>query len=67
MSILGTDEVIWTDPVFERLIRDKLGLSDGPVYAQDLDEIKGLSIYGDSAVFINGEVETKGVFLSWSR
>ena len=59
LGILGTDEVVWTDPVFERLIRDKLGLSDGPVYVQDLDEIKGLSIYGDSAVFINGEDETE--------
>ena len=55
LGILGTDEVVWTDPVFERLIRDKLGLPAGPVYAQDLDEITALSIYGDSAVFIDGE------------
>lgn len=55
LGVSATDEVIWTDPVFERLIRDKLALPDGPVYAQDLDEIEYLSIYGDTFVFINSE------------
>ncbi len=55
LGVSATDEVIWTDPAFERLIRDKLALPDGPVYAQDLDEIEYLSIYGDTFVFINSE------------
>ena len=53
LGVSATDEVVWTDPVFERLIRDKLALPEGPVYAQDLDEIEYLSIYGDTFVFIN--------------
>ena len=55
LGLSAADEVVWTDPVFERLIREKIGIPTGPVYVQDLDEITSLEIYGDQAVFINDE------------
>lgn len=53
LGLPGTDEVVWTDPVFEQLIREKIGISTGAVYVKDLDEIKSLFIAGDTAVYIN--------------
>lgn len=53
LGVSGSDEVVWTDPVFERLIREKIGIPTGPVYVQDLDYITSLEIYGDTFVYIN--------------
>jgi len=54
LGLLESDEVVWTDPVFERLIREKIGIPTGPVYVRDLDEITTLLIYGDTSVFLDG-------------
>lgn len=55
LGVSGSDEVVWSDPVFERLIRDKIGIPTGPIYTRDLDYITILSIYGDTDAFINDE------------
>jgi tetratricopeptide (TPR) repeat protein len=55
LGVSGSDEVLWTDPVFEKLIREKIGIPTGPVYVQDLDHVTVLSIYGDTDVFINDD------------
>ncbi len=58
LGISESDEVVWTDPVFEQLIREKIGITTGPVYVRDLEYIERLEIYGDTAVFVNGEGDT---------
>jgi tetratricopeptide (TPR) repeat protein len=55
LGVSGSDEVIWTDPVFERLVRDKIGIPTGPVYVRDLDYITSLGIFGDTFILINGD------------
>jgi len=55
LGVAGSDEVVWTDPVFEQLVRAELGLPDGPVYARDLDAVEKLCIYGDQFVFVNAD------------
>ena len=58
LGVIGSDEVIWSDSVFERLIRDKIGIPDRPIYVKDLDEVTSLGIFGDTVVFINDGEET---------
>jgi len=48
LGFSGSDEVVWTDPVFERLIREEIGIPTGPVYVRDLDDITEIHIYGDT-------------------
>ncbi len=50
---LGLTEVVWTDPVFEGLIRGKLGLGNGTVYVAQLDSVESLMVAGNTHVFIN--------------
>lgn len=54
---LGLTEVVWTDPVFEGLIRGKLGLGNGTIYAAQLDSVESLIILGNTHVFINDEID----------
>jgi hypothetical protein len=55
LGISGGEEVVWTDTAFENLIRNKIDIPSGPVYVRDLDEIAGLTIYGDQFIYINEE------------
>lgn len=54
---LGLTEVVWTDPVFEGLIRGKLGLGNGTIYSAQLDSVESLIILGNTHVFINDEID----------
>ena len=60
LGVAGSDEVVWTDPVFEQLVRAALGLPDGPVYVRDLDAVECLDIYGDQFTFVNEDDDGMG-------
>ncbi len=43
--------------MFEGLIRGKLGLGNGTIYAAQLDSVESLIILGNTHVFINDEID----------
>lgn len=54
----GSTEVVWTDPVLERMVRTALEIPEGTtVYVRDLDEVEWMVIYGDQYISINNDTE----------
>ena len=49
--------VEWSDPVFERLVREAIGIPSGDVMVKDLDQVKQLVIMGDTYITINPGTE----------
>ncbi len=45
--------VEWSDPVFERLVREAIGIPSGDVTVKDLDQVERLLILGDTYIVIN--------------
>lgn len=45
--------VEWSDPVFERLVREAIGISSDDVTVKDLDQVERLVIMGDTYIAIN--------------
>ncbi len=63
-GLADTEPVIWTDPTLERMVREKIGRTEGDVQVQELDDIYSLNIYGDNFIYINGEEASAGN-VSW--
>lgn len=50
----GSTEVVWTDPVLERMVRTALEIPEGTtVYVRDLDEVERMYVYGDQYILLN--------------
>ena len=49
--------VEWSDPVFERLVREAIGIPSGDVTVKDLDQVEQLVIMGDTFITINPDTE----------
>ena len=45
--------VEWSDPAFERLVREAIGIPSGDVTVKDLDQVERLVIMGDTYIAIN--------------
>ena len=56
--------VEWSDPVFERLVREAIGISSGDVTVKDLDQVEQLVIMGDTYITINPDDAERGRY-SW--
>ena len=49
--------VEWSDPVFEQLVREAIGIPSGDVTVKDLDQVEQLVIMGDTFITINPDTE----------
>ena len=61
LSFVWPDDTVveWSDPVFERLVREVIGIPTGDVTVKDLDRVEQLVIIGDTYITINPGTEDK--------
>ncbi len=56
--------VEWSDPVFERLVREAINIPSGDVTVKDLDQVEHLVIMGNTYIAINPD-SAEGERYSW--